>query len=94
LVLSFSIDTDINSASVLRLGPLGNVPFAQIRGFVNTGYQLHRTAVEAWLGHEDVTNLELTAISFWHNNETIRQFLAESTLADDGRKRVEEAASG
>ncbi len=36
---------------------------------------------------EDIANLELTAISFWHNNSTIRQFLAESTLDNDGDRR-------
>ncbi len=40
--------------------------------------------VKAWLLHEDITNLKLTAISDWHNNETIKTFLAESTLADEG----------
>ena len=60
MVLSLSIDTDINSANVLRLG---SVSFAQIRGFVNTGIQIYKTVVEEWLHHEDITNLELTAIS-------------------------------
>ena len=41
--MSFSIDTDINSANVLRLG---NVSFAQIRGVVNTGTQIYKTVVE------------------------------------------------
>jgi hypothetical protein len=27
--------------------------------------------VEDWLHHEDITNLELTGISDWQNNETI-----------------------
>ena len=76
-ILSFSIDTIINSANVLRLG---NVSFAQIRGFVNTGVQIYKTVVEDWLQHEDITNLELTAISDWQNNEMIVRFLAESTL--------------
>jgi hypothetical protein len=39
------------------------------------------------LHHEDIANLKLTAISFWHNNETIKQFLAESTLNNDCNRR-------
>ncbi len=53
------MDTNINSATVLRLGALGNVSFAQIRGFVNTGTQIYKTVVEYWLHHEDIANLEL-----------------------------------
>ncbi len=83
-ILSFSIDTDINSANVLRLG---NVSSTQIRGFVNTGIQTYKTLVEEWLHHEDITNLELTAISTWHNKETIMKFLAESTLEGDGERQ-------
>jgi hypothetical protein len=83
-ILSFSLDTNINSANVLRLG---NVSFAQIRGFVNTGTQIYKTVVEDRLHHEDITNLELTAISKWQKNETIMRFLAESTLKGDGERQ-------
>ena len=34
--------------------------------------------------HEDIANLKLTAISNWHNYETIRKFLAENMLEGDG----------
>ncbi len=77
------MDTDIYSANILSLGPLDNVFFEQIRGFVNTGHQVYKFAVEDWLRHEDIANLKLTAISFWHNNVTIKQFLAESMLDND-----------
>ena len=86
-ILSFSLDTNINSTTVLRLGSLGNVSFAQIRGFVNTGTQIYKTVVEDWLHHEDITNLELTAISKWQKNETIKRFLAESALEVDGERQ-------
>ncbi len=54
---------------------------------MNTEYQLHKTAMEDWLRHEDITNLKLTAISYWRKNEKIRQFLEESTLEYDGDRR-------
>ena len=47
---------------------------------MNTGVQIYKTVVQDWLHHEDITNLELTAISDWQNNEMIVRFLAESTL--------------
>ena len=57
-IVSFSIDT--NAASVLRLQ---NAPFAQIYGLISTsGTQMYETAVRKWLHHEDIVNLELTAI--------------------------------
>ena len=86
-ILSFSLDTNINSTTVLRLGSLGNVSFAQIRGFVNTGTQIYKTVVEDWLHHEDITNLELTAISKWQTNDKIMRFLAESALEVDGERQ-------
>ena len=73
-VISFSMDTD--AANVLRLGTLGNAPFAQISGFVSTGQQTYKTVVEDWLRHEDIANLELTAISDRYNDATIKKFLA------------------
>ncbi len=73
--MSFSIDT--KSTNVLHLG---NASFAQIKGFMNTRQQMYKTVVEDWLWHKDFTNLELTAISNWHADETIKEFLAESTL--------------
>jgi hypothetical protein len=48
---------------------------------------VYKIAVENWLRHEDITNLKLTAISFWHNNKTIKQFLAESTLGNECNSR-------
>jgi hypothetical protein len=54
---------------------------------VNTGTQIYKTVVEDWLHHEDITNLELTAISDWQNNEMIVRFLAESTLEGASERR-------
>ena len=91
-IVSFSIDT--NAASVLRLQ---NAPFAQIYGLISTsGTQMYETAVRKWLHHEDIVNLELTAIrrcdSSGQFHEKIEKFLKESTttqsrLTGDGNRQ-------
>ena len=91
-IVSFSVDT--NAASVLRLQ---NAPFAQINGCISTGRtQMYETVVREWLRHEEIVNLELTAIrrcnSRGHLHEKIEKFLKESTttqsrLTGDGDRQ-------
>ena len=40
--------------------------------------------VQDWLQHLDIFSLELIAISNRHNHKTIKDFLTDSRLADDG----------
>ena len=57
-IVSFSVDT--NAASVLRLH---DAPFALVNGYISTSHaQMYETVVREWLRHEDIVNLELTAI--------------------------------
>ena len=78
-IITFSINTE--AASIFRVG---NIPVTQIYGFISTEKQMWDSVVQDWLRHPDIFNLELTAIPRRHNHQKIKDFLADSRLADEG----------
>ena len=75
-ILSFSISTE--PSNIFRVG---TVAVTQIFGYITSAQQKWLTAVQEWLTHPDIFNLELTPIANRHAHETIKKFLDESALA-------------
>jgi hypothetical protein len=74
---SFSINTDASS-----IFQVCSRPYTQIVGLVAAPEKIRSSALQEWLTHPDIINLELTPIANRHENEKIKTFLDESALAE------------